>query len=151
VIADYPGTALIVSHDRDFLDRVATQIVAAEGDGRFTEYAGGYADMVAQRAPSAEPARPPKKEAVERPRKARAAKLNFSDAHALKTLPEKIAKADIEIAALSEKLSDPGLYGKDPETFAAVSGRLSALQAQKDVDEERWLALEMLREELEKS
>ena len=52
VIADYPGTALVVSHDRDFLDRVATSIVLAEGDGRFTEYAGGYSDMLAQRGES---------------------------------------------------------------------------------------------------
>jgi len=150
VIADYPGTVLVVSHDRDFLDRVATQIVAAEGEGRFVEYAGGYADMLAQKG-LAEPARAkaPKKEAVERPKKDRAAKMNFSDAHALKTLPDKIAAAEIEIAGLEEKLSDAGLYTKDPGKFAAWSEKLAALRAQKDADEERWLSLEMLREELE--
>src|SRR5690606_35031419 len=82
VIADYSGTVLIVSHDRDFLDRVATQIVAAQGDGRFMEYAGGYSDMLAQREPAAEPARAAKKDAVARPKKDRPAKMNFSDAHA---------------------------------------------------------------------
>jgi ATP-binding cassette subfamily F protein uup len=151
VIADYPGTALIVSHDRDFLDRVATQIVAAEGDGRFVEYAGGYSDMLAQRevAQPAKTAKVPKKEAAERPRKDRPAKMNFSDAHALKVLPEKIAVAETEIAALEEKLSDAGLYASDPGRFADLSAKLVEVRARKDEDEERWLALEMLREELE--
>ena len=151
VIADYPGTALIVSHDRDFLDRVATQIVAAEGDGRFVEYAGGYSDMLAQRevAQPAKTAKVPKKEAAERPRKDRPAKMNFSDAHALKVLPEKIAVAETEIAALEEKLSDAGLYASDPGRFADLSAKLAEVRVRKDEDEERWLALEMLREELE--
>ena len=98
VIADYPGTALLVSHDRDFLDRVATSIVLAEGDGRFTEYAGGYADMLFQRGEAA-PERPggPQgakkrhKEPVEKTGPDNAPKMNFADAHALKVLPEKIA------------------------------------------------------------
>jgi ATP-binding cassette subfamily F protein uup len=150
VIADYAGTVLVVSHDRDFLDRVATQIVAAEGDGRFAEYAGGYADMMAQRAPQAELARKAaKREPAERPKKDRAAKMNFSDAHALKVLPEKIAAAELEMARLEEKLADPGLYARDAALFAELSGKLAGIRAQKDADEERWLALEMLREELE--
>ena len=150
VIADYPGTALIVSHDRDFLDRVATQIVAAEGEGRFMEYAGGYSDMLAQRGvpQAAKPARAPKKEAAERPKQDRPAKMNFSDAHALKALPEKIAAADIEIEALEEQLSDTGLYACNPARFAELSAKMAALRSQKGADEERWLALEMLREEL---
>jgi ATP-binding cassette subfamily F protein uup len=154
VIADYAGTVLVVSHDRDFLDRVATQVVAAEGEGRFVEYAGGYADMMTQRAPKVEPARPAKKEAgssadVGRPKKDRPAKLNFSDAHALKVLPEKIAAADIQIAKLEEKLADPGLYARDAALFAELSGKLAGIRTQKEADEDRWLALEMLKEELE--
>ena len=151
VIADYPGTALIVSHDRDFLDRVATQIVAAEGDGRFMEYAGGYSDMLTQKGVTepAKTAKAPKKEAAERPRKDRPAKMNFSDAHALKTLPDKIVAAEAEIAALEQKLSDAGLYARDPGRFAELSAKLVELRGVKDADEERWLALEMLREELE--
>ncbi|MBV9549293.1 MAG: ABC transporter ATP-binding protein, partial [Alphaproteobacteria bacterium] len=149
VIADYPGTALIVSHDRDFLDRVATQIVAAEGSGRFVEYAGGYSDMLAQKGVPA-PVKSGKKEAPPpRPRKQRPAKMNFSDAHALKTLPQQIATAEIEMAALEEKLADAALYARDPAAFAELSGRLAAVRAQKDADEERWLTLELLREELE--
>ena len=150
VIADYPGTALIVSHDRDFLDRVATQIVAAEGEGRFMEYAGGYADMLVQRGvPESAKTKAPKKEAVERPKKERPAKMNFNDAHALKVLPQKIVAADVEMSALEEKLADPGLYTRDPARFAELSGKLAALRTQKDADEDRWLALEMVREELE--
>ena len=150
VIADYPGTALIVSHDRDFLDRVATQIVAAEGDGRFVEYAGGYADMLMQRGvPEPAKAKTPKKQAVERPRKDRPAKMNFNDTHALKVLPEKIAAAEREIAGLEEKLADAALYSRDPAKFAEISGKVAMLRTQKDADEERWLALEMVREQLE--
>jgi len=150
VIADYPGTALIVSHDRDFLDRVATQIVAAEGDGRFVEYAGGYADMLMQRGvPESAKAKMPKKQAVERPRKDRPAKMNFNDTHALKVLPEKIAAAEREIAGLEEKLADAALYSRDPAKFSEISGKVAMLRTQKDADEERWLALEMVREELE--
>jgi len=148
VISDYPGTALIVSHDRDFLDRVATQIVAAEGGGRFAEYAGGYSDMLAQKGVPAKPAKAPKREVPERPKKDRPVKMNFSDTHALKALPEQIATAEGEIAALEKKLSDAGLYARDPDAFAELSGKLAALRARKAADEERWLALEMLREEL---
>jgi ABC transport system ATP-binding/permease protein len=151
VIADYPGTALLVSHDRDFLDRVATQIVLAEGDGRFTEYAGGYADMLVQRGENPAP-RPETKKvsaSVPKPRRTVAAKMNFADAHALKTLPEKIAAADIQIVELEKSLSDSGLYAKDPKRFADLSARLVKIRAEKEADEERWLTLEMQREALE--
>ena len=153
VIADYPGTALLVSHDRDFLDRVATQIVLAEGDGRFTEYAGGYADMLFQRGEQV-PVRPePRKSApgapVEKRPRTSAPKMNFADAHALKVLPEKIAAAELSIAALEKDLSEDGLYAGNPKRFADLSARLAELRGQKDADEERWLALEMAREALE--
>ncbi len=152
VIADYPGTALLVSHDRDFLDRVATQIVLAEGDGRFTEYAGGYGDMLVQRGEKM-PQRPEiRKEArasAEKSARVSAPKMNFSDLHALKTLPAKIAEAELRMAELEKRLSDAALYARDPAGFAKVSAELSEICAQKDADEERWLALEMEREALE--
>jgi len=153
VIADYPGTALLVSHDRDFLDRVATGIVLAEGDGRFTEYAGGYADMLAQRGEAA-PERPQaRKIATKTPPEKRARanppKMNFADAHALKTLPGKIAAAELKMAELEQQLADAGLYARDPARFANLSAELADIRAQKDSDEERWLALEMEREALE--
>lgn len=151
VIADYPGTALLVSHDRDFLDRVATQIILAEGDGRFTEYAGGYADMLAQRGEKPAPRPEPRKTPAPAPKNRRTAvpKMNFADAHALKTLPEKIAAADIQIAELEKSLSDSGLYAKNPKRFADLSAQLVNIRAEKDADEERWLILEMQREALE--
>jgi ATP-binding cassette subfamily F protein uup len=156
VIADYPGTALLVSHDRDFLDRVATSIVLAEGDGRFTEYAGGYADMMAQRTGKPERAAraadkaAPKAEPVRRARTT-APKMNFADLHALKVLPEKIAAAELKMAELEHSLSDPGLYARDPGRFQTLSAELAALRSQRDADEERWLTLEMAREALEES
>jgi ATP-binding cassette subfamily F protein uup len=152
VIADYPGTALLVSHDRDFLDRVATAIVLAEGDGRFTEYAGGYADMLMQRGEPA-PVRGEVKKSVREPAEKRvrasAPKMNFADAHALKVLPEKIAAAELEVARLEQILSDSALYSREPAKFAKLSAELVTVRAQKDADEERWLALEMAREALE--
>jgi ATP-binding cassette subfamily F protein uup len=162
VIADYPGTALLVSHDRDFLDRVATSIVLAEGDGRFTEYAGGYGDMQAQKSnkggtgkagvdTASEKTRsktPPKPEAS-RPARASVPKMNFADLHALKVLPEKIAAAELRMAELEHGLSDAGLYARDPARFEELSGELARLREQKESDEERWLTLEMAREALE--
>ena len=151
VIADYPGTALLVSHDRDFLDRVATSIVLAEGDGRFTEYAGGYADMLAQRGekvPVREDAKKADKEDT-RTRQAAAPKMKFADQHALKVLPGKIAAAELEIARLEQALADPQLFSRDPKRFSDLSVKLADIRAAKDADEERWLALEMEREALE--
>ncbi len=157
LLADYPGTVLVVSHDRDFLDRVATSILLAEGDGRFTEYAGGYSDMVTQRghgvggpdAPKPKPAKPaaPK----ERPKPAAPPKrLSFHDQHALKTLPAEIAALEKEIGALQAKIADSGFYARDPKAFSAASARLGEAQTALAAAEERWLELEMRREELER-
>src|SRR3954465_10797567 len=151
VIADYPGTALLVSHARDFLDRVATSIVLAEGGGTFSEYAGGYADMLAQRG-----AKVPERGEVKKAPKAAASKtvrvtvpkMNFADAHALKTLPAKIAAAEIAMAELEKSLADITLYARDPAKFAKLSDELASLRAATEADEERWLALEMEREAL---
>jgi ATP-binding cassette subfamily F protein uup len=155
VIADYPGTALLVSHDRDFLDRVATSIVLAEGEGRFTEFAGGYNDMLAQKSGSRrDKATEPRAKAASKPqalRPARAVKMNFADLHALKTLPEQIAAADVRMAELERGLADAGLYARDPARFNDLSAELARLRTQKDADEERWLTLEMQREALEQS
>jgi ATP-binding cassette subfamily F protein uup len=154
VIADYPGTALLVSHDRDFLDRVATSIVLAEGDGRFTEYAGGYADMLHQRGEAAPERAEVRRAKADKPvekrvRAAGAPKMKFADAHDLRVLPGKIAVAELEMAKLGIELADPVLFSKNPKRFAELSEKLASLQSQKDADEERWLALEMEREALE--
>ena len=154
MIADYPGTVLLVSHDRDFLDRTVTAVLFAEGDGRFTEYAGGYSDMAAQRgggvdtAPAAakdKPAAAPKRERT--PRR----KLTFSDRHALEKLPAEIAALETAIASLQKELSDTNLYARDPDRYHDLSERLAEAEAGRAAREDRWLELEMLREELEGS
>jgi ATP-binding cassette subfamily F protein uup len=149
-VGDYPGTVLVVSHDRDFLDRVATMTVMAEGDGRFAAYAGGYSDMVAQRGEGVvkTAAKAERKEAKSRPPRDSGVKLSFSDQHALNTLPERIEKLNRDIAALQKELSDPTLYGGDPRKFARLSAQLAERTGARDMDEELWLALEMKREAL---
>jgi ATP-binding cassette subfamily F protein uup len=152
MIADYPGTVLIVSHDRDFLDRTVTSVLMAEGEGHFVEYAGGYSDMLAQRgrgvtakvAPKAAPKAGAARERVESKRR-----MTFKDKHALEELPRKIAKAEAEIASLQKDLADPALYARDAKRFAATSEKLTQTQAALAEDEDRWLQLEMLRAEIE--
>jgi ATP-binding cassette subfamily F protein uup len=155
MIDDYPGTVLVVSHDRDFLDRVATSIVMAEGDGRFVQYAGGYTDMVAQRGAGVAAPEPPAKTAAKalpaKERSARPRKMNFSDKHALEKLPARLAELDKEIAELHAQLAAPDLYSRDPKQFGALSQRLADAQHEHAQGEERWLELEMLREEIENS
>jgi ATP-binding cassette subfamily F protein uup len=157
MVADYAGTVVVVSHDRDFIDRVATSTIVAEGDGRWTEYAGGYTDMVAQRghgvrAPQKPVAAPKAKsaEAAEKPAPpAPKRKLSFKEKHALETLPGEIGKLETEIAKLQQTLADPALYQKSPNDFAAKSQALEAAETRRAEAEERWLELEILREELE--
>jgi ATP-binding cassette subfamily F protein uup len=149
-VSDYPGTVLVVSHDRDFLDRIATMTVMAEGNGRFAVYAGGYSDMVAQRGEGVVKtlAKAERKEAKFRPVRDSAVKLSFSDQHALNTLPARIEKLNRDIAALQKELSDPALYGSDPKKFAQLSAQLAERAGARDTDEELWLALEMKHEAL---
>jgi len=157
MIDDYPGTAILVSHDRDFLDRVATSILMAEGDGHFIEYAGGYSDMVAQRgrgveaAPSssAKPPKPPAKDGRVR-REGQKRKLSFSDRHTLERLPHRLLELDKLIADLQQKLSVDSLYSDDPKTFAALSQKLADAQHEHAASEERWLELALLHEQLKR-
>jgi ATP-binding cassette subfamily F protein uup len=155
MIADYPGTVLLVSHDRDFLDRTVSSVLVSEGDGRWVEYAGGYSDMVFQRGRGVE-ARTVEK--VTRPRSERAAtptpvaakrKLTFNEQHDLKTLPRRMAELEAKVVKLQETLSDPSLYARDAALFQKTSSTLADLQAELAAAEDRWLSLEMLREELE--
>jgi len=157
MLAEFDGTVLLVSHDRDFLDRVVTSVIHFEGDGRWLEYAGGHADMLAQRrhaeAPEtgSKPGSKPKAatKAAGKPRPASAGKLTFKDQHALKTLPGTIAELETEVAALQDRLADPDLFRRDADAFHSVSARLDAAARELAAAEEEWLRLEMLREELE--
>ena len=157
MIADYPGTVILISHDRDFLDRIVTSIVMAEGDGRFVEYAGGYTDMVAQRGEgiSAKPAAKAERTKVPQngPTAAAAPKrrLTFKDQHALKDLPIQMARLEREIAALQAELADESLYARDPDRFAQAASELAKRRADLTAAEDRWLEIEALREEIERS
>ncbi|PIO99346.1 ABC-F family ATP-binding cassette domain-containing protein [Pleomorphomonas carboxyditropha] len=157
MLGDYRGTVIVISHDRDFLDRVVASVVMSEGDGRWLEYAGGYTDMLAQRGRGVEArkteksAAAPKKDAASAavaPPKARS-KLSFKDKHALETLPGRIDELADEARRLHAVLDDPGLYGRDPSLFAATTEKLATSEAALAAAEEEWLRLEMLREELE--
>ena len=155
MLADYQGTILLVSHDRDFLDRCATSVLMAEGDGKWTEYAGGYSDMVTQRGLGVE-ARKLKAEAAKAPSPQAAAappqaqrKLSFKEKHALETLPATMKKLESEIATLEAKLADAALFTRDPKAFEQAVSRLSSVRDELAAAEEQWLELEMKRESLE--
>ena len=154
MLANYAGTVLLVSHDRDFLDRVVTSVIATDGDGRWVEYAGGYRFLDSQRklASHAKPVdkthrRKSVRKEVSKTQGKR--KLTFNEQHALKALPGKIESLQADIAGFRKKLDDPNLFTRDPSTFEAVVDGLKKAEIGLSEAEEQWLALEMLKEELE--
>jgi ATP-binding cassette subfamily F protein uup len=155
MIGDYSGTVLLISHDRDFLDRIVNAVLIPEGNGKWVEYAGGYSDMLAQRGedvrkPVAKPGAAPAKPKPVRPgADAARRKLNFNEKHALETLPDRMATLEAEVKRLHDKLADPGLYARDRAAFDKASAALTAAQAELSAAEERWLELELLRGEIE--
>jgi ATP-binding cassette subfamily F protein uup len=155
MLGDYPGTVLLISHDRDFLDRLVSGVIVPEGSGRWTEYAGGYSDMLAQRG--ADLAREQRK--PEPPKAVRAAapavapppakqRMTFKDKHALETLPKTIAGLLAKADELQAKLADPQFYRRDRAGFEKVTTDLGETQRKLAAAEERWLQLEILREEI---
>jgi ABC transport system ATP-binding/permease protein len=158
MLGDYEGTVILISHDRDFLDRVVTSVIVPEGSGRWVEYAGGYTDMLAQRGADLkrQAVRPPAIERVKAaPVKAVSAapkrRLNFNEKHALQTLPKTIAKLQAEIARQQQVLDDPHLYNTDRGKFDRASEALATAQKELLEAEDRWLELEVLREEIERA
>ena len=158
MLGDYEGTIILISHDRDFLDRVVGAVIAPEGGGRWTEYAGGYTDMLAQRGEdltraAMKPAIPKAvneaKEAPPRESKPGKRKLSFHEKHALETLPKTILALSAEVRALHGRLDDPGLYARDRKSFEETSAALAATQGELAAAEAKWLELEILREEIE--
>ena len=159
MLGDYEGTVILISHDRDFLDRVVTSVIVPEGNGRWIEYAGGYSDMLLQRGADV------KREAVkaatssEEAKDTRAAaaspapkrRLSFNEKHALETLPKTIEKLQAEIAKQQRLLDDPDLYRKDRKKFDEASAAIAAAQKELAAAEDRWLELEVLREEIEQA
>ncbi|NNF25585.1 MAG: ATP-binding cassette domain-containing protein [Rhodobacteraceae bacterium] len=148
VIGDYDGTVILVSHDRDFLDRVATTTIAMEGDGRATLYAGGWSDYQAQRraaAPKVEKTNAKSKSSAAAPAGEAERKpggLSFTERHRLDELPGEITRLEAEIAKLSQLLSDPDLFQREPVKFEKASKALVARQALLAQAEEDWLLLE---------
>ncbi|MBA4489726.1 ABC-F family ATP-binding cassette domain-containing protein [Paracoccus sp. S1E-3] len=146
ILGEYDGTVLLVSHDRDFIDRVATSTVAMEGEGRAVIYPGGWSDYQAQRAETAAPAaaKPvapaPEKPAPEKPRAAKAG-LSFTEKHRLEALPAVIARLEAEIARLSAFLSDAAVYTDAPAKAQKATEALAERQGALDAAEEEWLIL----------
>ena len=147
---------IVVSHDRDFLDRTVTRTLAYEGQGKWQIYAGGYSDMVAQRGVGVQ-ARKAEKTAKGKPKSKPAAaqgksssnKLSYKHKFRLESLPAEMEAIEADIAGYNKALSDPELYAKDPEQFNKTSEALVAAQLKLAACEEEWLELEMLREDAE--
>ena len=144
LLAEYDGTLFLVSHDRAFLDNTVTQVIAAEGDGGWKEYAGGYADW--QRVRTHVPAEPVERKAApakDKPKAALpAAKLSYKEKRELEALPDQIGQLEAEEASLQARLADPALYQNAPDEVAALKARLDAVAEQMMAAMDRWEALE---------
>ena len=158
LVSGFDGTVVLISHDRDFLDRTVTATIASEGEGRWTVYAGGYTDMLAQGggkpAASGRPngaQKPERKDAKAAEPRARqtSSKLSYKQKYALENLPKEMETLAAEIGTLEAKLADPDLYAKDPQGFSRIAAQLDEKRASLSAKEEEWLELEMLREEIE--
>ncbi|MCG8547969.1 MAG: ABC transporter ATP-binding protein, partial [Alphaproteobacteria bacterium] len=158
MLADHPGTVLLVSHDRDFLDRVVTSIIAWEGDGTWTEYAGGYTDMLAQRAGRTAPSEPAssprdKPKSAERTTRQRDSTpkrkpgLTFKERHELEKLPGVMEALKEKVSTLQATLDDPALYARDRARFDKTAAALQQAETDLAAAEEQWLTLELKREE----
>ena len=154
IVADYAGTVILVSHDRDFLDRTVTRTLAYEGDGKWQIYAGGYSDLIAQRGSGvkarqdgkSDRAKSHKTTKSDETQKPSPAKLSYKHKFRLEKLPEEMAAIEVEIETLNTAMADPGLYAKDPERFQKTSDAVVAAHAKLAELEEEWLELEMMRE-----
>ncbi|PCI64729.1 MAG: elongation factor 3 [Kordiimonadales bacterium] len=153
VLADYKGTILLVSHDRNFLDRVVTSSIVLEGDGTIVEYAGGYSDYMHQRKLARKEAAKEKTgknkvvKLVSTTGKKKA-KLSYKDQRALDMLPAEVESMTMQLAQMEAELSDPKLYAKDPTKFDALSKTIDQTRTELEEKELRWLELEELKDSL---
>jgi ABC transport system ATP-binding/permease protein len=162
MLASYEGTVLLVSHDRDFLDRCVASVIVAQGDGRWVEYAGGYSDIASQRGDT--DAAPNKSKlsqtresgaktadtngaatASQQPRR----KLTFKEKHALETLPKTIEALNVRAAKLEQEIADPELYQRNRMRFQTATAELGDIRKRIGSAEDDWLALEILKGQLE--
>jgi ATP-binding cassette subfamily F protein uup len=148
IVADYAGTLLLVSHDREFLDKVVTSTLVFEGQGKIGEFVGGYSDWLQQRkAPAgASRASPPPRAADKSPASAspKPRKMSYQDRRELQDMPEKIQLLEAEQARLQRAVNDPGLFRRDPAQAAAALERLTVLAELLETAYSRWDALESL-------
>jgi ATP-binding cassette subfamily F protein uup len=158
MVSDYNGTVIIVSHDRDFLDRTVTRTLAYEGPAQWQVYPGGYSDMVAQRGSGVQSRRaqettsqtaPTKSESLKEDIKKSTPKLSYKHKFRLEKLPKEIANFEELIGELEQEMANPELYTKDPKAFAKINEALQKTRSALATAEEEWLELEMLREEVE--
>ena len=153
LVADYKGTVVVVSHDRDFLDRTVTRTIAYEGKAQWQVYAGGYSDMVDQRGAGVQARRAAEKAKREKAgsesgNKASAKpKLSYKHKFRLEKLPAEIAALEAEKSALETKMADGDFFKRDPDGFNAALVSFQTVQAKLEACEEEWLELEMLRED----
>ena len=152
MLSEYDGTMIVVSHDRDFLDKLVTSIIYMKGDGSVQEFVGSYSDFLektkAQVAQSNKPKSTAKSEKVKYiPQK----KLTYNQQRLLQILPDKIANLEQKIVEISQKLSDADLYQNNKEQFFALTDELKEMQNQKSEAEDQWLEISLLAEELSTS
>lgn len=153
VLSEYDGTVLLVSHDRNFIDRVVTSVIYMPGDGSVNEYAGSYSELLAK-LQNKTPPKEEKKNAVKTqdkpaPATAKTAKLSYKQQRLLEILPQNIAQLETEITMIEAELGNPDLYTSDPEKFDTLSARLNEAQQEKEDSENQWLEIQLLKEELE--
>ncbi|WP_448500896.1 ABC-F family ATP-binding cassette domain-containing protein [Sphingomonas sp.] len=146
VIADYEGTVLIVSHDRDFLDRTCTVTLGLDGSGHVDMVVGGYADWEAKRRQRQVEAKKSASKPAPEPARPRSAKLSYKDQRDYDLLPQRIEAIETDIAAREAKLADPDLYTRDPAAFDRMSREIGKLREEKDAAEIRWLELAEMME-----
>ena len=156
LLADYEGTLILVSHDRDFVDRLATSTIALDGHGKVVETPGGWQDFLSQNTGffksvadgAAQPAPAPKSSPAPRVEPPKPSKLSYKDQRRLQELDAAIAALPDRIAKLEADLADPNLYARDPAAFAKLSAALESARQELSASEEEWLELEERREAL---
>ncbi|HXQ42514.1 MAG TPA: ATP-binding cassette domain-containing protein [Candidatus Udaeobacter sp.] len=152
VLAGYDGTVLLVSHDRDFLDRLVTSIIVMPGDGSAIERAGGYSDLPPDLHPRMRPAgvkRPARLAKPAAPREPKARRMSYNEQRELERLPVAIERLSAQLAALEAELADPGFYKRDRQSYEEAAARLGNTRRDLAAAEERWLELEAQRETYE--
>ncbi len=154
VIADYEGTVLVVSHDRNFLDRVVSSVVVMNGDGNVEEFVGGYSDYLERRAKLEAGAKKkqnkaPVREVKQKPKNDNSHKLSYKYKRALEILPSDIEKLEVKISGIEEELANPELYEKDYAKFEKLTKELEGIRAKKDNKEIEWFEAMEAKEALD--